>query len=309
MEKVVVTGGAGFIGSHLSEKLVSQGFHVIIVDDLSTGRLSNIADLLSEDKAELIQGNITDLPLLQKTLRGTKYVFHHAAIASVPQSVDDPLKTNEVNIKGTLNVLIAARENGVKKVILASSSAVYGDAGASAQREDMLPDPLSPYALTKLAGEYYCNIFRQVYGLPTACLRYFNVYGSRQNPHSQYANVIPAFVAKLSQNLPPIIYGDGEQSRDFVFIEDVVRANVLVAEGNTEGIYNIGSGTRITVNRLAEIIIGLMEKDLQPIHDKPRPGDARHTLADITRAKSIDCGPKWTIEEGLRKTVSFYRQD
>ena len=306
MEKAVVTGGAGFIGSHLAEELVSRGYYVIILDDLSTGKLANIANLLKKDNAEFIEGSITELSCLQKTFQGAKYVFHHAAIASVPHSVEDPLTTNEVNIKGTLNVLMAAGENGVKKVIFASSSAVYGEADTSALREDTLPNPLSPYALTKLAGEYYCSIFHRVYALPTVCLRYFNVYGTRQDPHSQYANVIPAFISRLSQNLPPIIYGDGEQSRDLIYIEDVVRANILVAQNSAEGIYNIGSGTSITMNQLAKVILSLMKKNLQPIHDKPRPGDPRHTLADISRARSISCEPKWTLEEGLRKTIPSY---
>ncbi len=306
MEKVVVTGGAGFIGSHLAEELVSRGYYVIILDDLSTGKLANIADLLKKDNTEFIEGSITELPCLQKAFQGAKYVFHHAAIASVPRSVEDPLTTNEVNIKGTLNVLMAAGENGVEKAIFASSSAVYGEADTSALREDLLPNPLSPYALTKLAGEYYCSIFHRVYALPTVCLRYFNVYGTRQDPHSQYANVIPAFISRLSQNLPPIIYGDGEQSRDLIYIEDVVRANILVAQNSTEGIYNIGSGTSITMNQLAKVILSLMKKNLQPIHDKSRPGDPRHTLADISKARNIGCEPKWTLEEGLRKTIPSY---
>ena len=303
MDKVVVTGGAGFIGSHLAKELVRLGYKVFIIDDLSTGKLENIEDLLKENSVDFVQGSITDLPLLQNLFKDAKYVFHQAALARVPRSIEDPLTTNEVNIKGTLNVLLAARDNGVRKVIYASSSSVYGDTPTLPQKEDMPPNPLSPYALTKLAGEYYCNIFRQIYGLSTVSLRYFNVYGPRQDPHSQYATVIPAFIGRISQNLPPVIYGDGEQSRDFTYIEDVVRANILAAENDAEGVYNIGNGKNTTINRLADIILKLMKKDLKPIHDKPRPGDPRHTLADISKAKNFGYLPKWTLEDGLKEII------
>ncbi len=308
MKKAVVTGGAGFIGSHLAEELAKQVQYVIILDDLSTGRLENIKELLTKANVEFIQGSITDLSLLQKLFQGVECVFHQAALARVPRSIEDPLTTNEVNIKGTLNVLLAARENRVRKVIYASSSSVYGDTPTLPQREDIPSNPLSPYALTKLAGEYYCNIFRQIYGLSTVCLRYFNVYGLRQDPSSQYATVIPAFIGRISQNLPPIIFGDGEQSRDFTFIEDVVRANILAVKDNTEGIYNIGSSKSVTINRLAEIILKLMQKNLKLIHDKPRAGDLRHTLADIFKAKSFGYTPRWTLEEGLRIIINEFKQ-
>lgn len=306
MKKVIVTGGAGFIGSHLVEELVRQGYHVTILDDLSTGKLENIEELLRKDNLEFVQGSITDLSLLQKLFQAIKYVFHQGALARVLRGIEDPLATNEINIRGTLNVLMAAKENKVRKVIYASSSSIYGDTVSLPQREDMLPNPLSPYALSKLAGEYYCSIFRQIYGLSTVCLRYFNVYGPRQDPHSQYATVIPAFIGRISQNLPPVIFGDGEQSRDFTFIQDVVRANILAAENDAEGIYNIGSGRNITINRLAEIILNLIQKDLKPIHRQPRPGDPRHTLADISRAKSFGYEPKWKLEEGLEMVVSSF---
>jgi len=303
MKKVVVTGGAGFIGSHLAEELAGRGYHVIILDDLSTGRMKNIENLLKKENAEFIQGSITDLPLLRKLFQNVEYVFHQAALSSVPRSMEDPLTTNEVNIKGTLNVLMAARENRVRKVVYAASSSVYGDALALPQKEDMPPNPLSPYALTKLVGEYYCRIFHQLYSLPTVCLRYFNVYGSRQDPRSQYAAAVPAFAERVSRNLPPIIFGDGEQSRDFTFIQDVVRANILAAVNDAEGVYNIGSGKSVTINQLAKAILNLMQKDLRPIHEEPRPGDPRHTLADISKARSFDYEPKWTLEDGLRETI------
>ncbi len=310
MKKVVVTGGAGFIGSHLAEDLVNRDYHVLIIDDLSTGRLENIAHLieLKKNKLEFVHGDITDLKLLQKLFRGVDYVFHEAALARVPRSIEDPLSTNEVNVKGTLNVLLAARDNGVKKLIYASSSSVYGNALSLPQREEMIPDPLSPYALTKLAGEYYCNIFHEIYGLPTVSLRYFNVYGPRQDPKSQYATAITAFIGRISQNLPPIIYGDGEQSRDFTFIADVVQANVLAVGKEARGVYNIGSSQDATINQVAKAILKLMKKDLKPVYEKPRPGDPRQTLADISKAKSFGYEPRWTLENGLKKTVEGFVQ-
>lgn len=306
MKKTVVTGGAGFIGSYLAEALARESYQVVILDDLSTGKWENINHLLHKDNVEFVTGSVTDLPLLNKVFQDVTYVFHQAALARVPRSIEDPLTTNEVNIRGTLNVLLAARENGAKKVIYASSSSVYGDTSSLPQKEDMPPNPLSPYALTKLAGEYYCHIFRQIYGLPTVCLRYFNVYGARQDPHSQYASVIPAFIGRVCQDLPPIIFGDGEQSRDFTFVGDVTRANILAAESDAEGIYNIGSGRSMTINKIAETIVSLMGKSLRPIHDRPRPGDPRHTLADISRARTFGYEPKQTLESGLRKTIEEF---
>jgi len=304
MKKVVVTGGAGFIGSHLTEELAVQGYAVVVLDDFSTASDENIASLRQKENVELVQGSITDLPRLQKLFEGIDYVFHQAAMARVPRSIEDPLTVNQVNITGTLNVLLAARDNSVKKVVFASSSSVYGDTSVLPQREDLIANPLSPYALTKLAGEYYCTIFRQIYGLATVCLRYFNVYGPGQSPHSQYAMVIPAFIDHVARNLPPVIHGDGEQSRDFTFIQDVVHANILAAKSTAEGIYNIGSGRSITINQLAEKIIKLMQKDLRPIHEKGRLGDVKHALADITKAKSFGYEPEWSLENGLKETIT-----
>lgn len=306
-KRVAITGGAGFIGSNLADELATSN-SVVIIDDLSTGRKENIKELLKKDNVRFIQGSITDLALLQKLFQGVDYVFHQAALTRVPRSIEDPLTTNEVNIKGTLNVLLAARENRVRKVIYASSSSIYGGAPSLPQREDMPPNPLSPYALTKLAGEYYCNIFRQIYGISTVCLRYFNVYGSRQDPYSQYATAITAFIGRISRNLPPTIFGDGEQSRDFTFVEDVVQANILAAENNAEGAYNIGGGKDITINRLAEIILNLMQKDLKPIHEKPRLGDPRHTLADISKARGFGYQPRWTLDNGIKRTIKEFGQ-
>lgn len=318
MKRVVVTGGAGFIGSHLAEKLARQRYYVIILDDLSTGKMENIRTLIgsrhvsscgselievNQKNVAFIQGNITDITLLQELFQGVHCVFHHAALARALRSIDDPLITNEVNIKGTLNVLIAARDNGVRKVIYASSSSVYGNTTVLPQVEDMTPNPLSPYALTKLAGEYYCDIFRQIYGLSTICLRYFSVYGSRQDPNSRYAQVCPAFIERLSQNRPPIVFGDGEQSRDFTFIADIVRANILAMESDAEGIYNIGSGRSVTINQLVETLLNLMQIEVKPIYNKPRPGDPRHTLADISKARAFGYEPEWTLSRGLAEVI------
>jgi len=334
----VVTGGAGFIGSHLAEALLEQGWHVTIVDDLSTGRLENIAGLLpptshhpsvgsrqsavnsqestvnSRQSAvpppdhrlstiDFVEGSVTDLSLLQDVFRGAECVFHQAALARVPRSIEDPLTTNDVNIRGTLNVLWAAKQGGVRKVVYASSSSVYGNTLTLPQREEMPPNPLSPYALTKLAGEHYCSIFRQIYGLPTVCLRYFNVYGPRQDPESQYATAVAAFIGRLSQDLPPIIYGDGEQTRDFTFVRDVVDANILALRNGVEGVYNIGAGRNVSINQLAETIIGLMGKNFKAVHEPPRPGDPRHTLADVSKAKTFGYEPKYDLKTGLGEVI------
>jgi len=303
MKKVIVTGGAGFIGSHLTELLLSRGYHVIIIDDLSTGRKENIADLIKKDNVRFIQGSILDLHLLQESFHGLDFVFHQAALSSVPRSVADPLSTNKVNITGTLNVLLAARDNNVKKVIYASSSSVYGNTPTLPKREDMVSNPQSPYALTKLVGEYYCYIFHQIYDLPTICLRYFNVYGPRQDSDSQYAAVIPTSITRLSQDKPPIIYGDGEQTRDFTFVKDVIQANIIGAESDACGVFNIGRGENITINDLAKTITRIMGKDLQSEYQPPRPGDVKHSLADISRARAIGYEPQYSLDKGLRETI------
>ena len=300
IEKVLITGGAGFIGSHLAERL-SGDYHVTILDDLSTGKMENIASLLEKQTVEFIRGNVTDLALLKEACRGVKYVFHEAALAQVSLSIKDPLFTNETNVTGTLNVLLAAKDNRVAKVIYAASSSAYGNPASNPQREDMLPSPLSPYAASKLAGEYYCSIFSEVMGLPTVCLRYFNVYGHRQDPHSQYATAIISFLQRLKRGLPPVIYGDGEQTRDFVFVEDVVNANLLAARSNTTGVFNIGSGKITTINMLAELVIALSGKELEPLYKSARLGDPLSSLADISRAKGFGYAPQWSLEQGLEK--------
>lgn len=309
MKKVVVTGGAGFIGSHLVEELVGRGYRIIILDDLSTGKVENIKDLLDVEKAEFIKGSIANLPLLRELFRGVDHVFHQAALPSVPRSIENPQASHEVNVSGTLNVLLAARESSVKKVIYASSSSVYGDIPTLPKREDMVPHPLSPYAVTKLTGEYYSQVFHQVYGLPTVCLRYFNVYGPRQDPNSQYAAVIPSFIKRALESNPPIIFGDGEQTRDFTFVKDAVEASILAAESDACGLFNIAQGESITINKLARLVISIVGKKMEPVHQEPRPGDIRHSLADISRARAFGYEPRYSLEKGLRETIRSFQHE
>ena len=303
VKKAVVTGGAGFIGSHLAEELARRSYQVIIIDDLSTGKMENTEQLLKNGSVEFVRGSITDLSLLQKVFQGAGYIFHQAAVPSVPRSIENPLTSNEANVTGTLNVLLAARDNGVSKVVYASSSSVYGDTPTLPKSEDMLPNPQSPYAVSKLTGEYYCRVFQEVYQLPTVCLRYFNVYGPRQDPNSQYAAVIPRFISRVSQGNPPIIFGDGEQTRDFTFIKDVVEANILAVESDVTGIFNIGKGENISLNRLAELVIRLLGGNVKPVYEESRPGDIRHSVAAISRAGRFGYAPKWSLEEGLKEII------
>ncbi len=313
---MVVTGGAGFIGSNLAQELARRACQVTILDDMSTGRLENIADLINStnsitqqtqqtQRVKFVQGSITELALLQEVFQGADLIFHLAAIPSVPRSIADPQACHAANITGTLNVLLAARDNGIKKVVYASSSSVYGDTPSLPKREDMPPNPQSPYAVSKLAGEYYCCVFQQVYGLPTVCLRYFNVYGPRQDPNSQYAAVIPRFIKRISEGNPPVIFGDGKQTRDFTYITDVVEASILAAESSATGIFNIGKGERTTINQLAELTVRLMGGNVEPIHEEPRPGDVRHSLADISKARGFHYDPKHDLEQGLEETIAI----
>ncbi|MBA7684639.1 UDP-N-acetylglucosamine 4-epimerase [subsurface metagenome] len=309
-KKAVVTGGAGFIGSHLAELLANRGYYVIILDDLSIGKMANVEPLLKKANVEFIQSSIIDLQLLQQLFQGVDYIFHQAAIPSVPRSIENPEASHNVNVTGTLNVLLAARDNNIRKVVYASSSSVYGDTPELPKTEDMATNPLSPYAVTKLAGEHYCRVFHQVYGLPTACLRYFNVYGPRQDPESQYAAVIPKFITSVINGQGPIIFGDGEQSRDFTYIKDVIEANILAAESDVTGIFNIGNGKNITINQLAKLTINLLGNySINSIHEGPRPGDIKDSLADITRAKTFGYSPKYDLEKGLYETVRSFTDE
>jgi len=306
-KRAVVTGGAGFIGSHLVEELVANGYQVAILDDLSTGKKTNIEPLLPGGRVDFVRGSVVDLPLLQGLFQNTRYVFHLAAISSVPRSLKEPRASHEVNATGTLNVLLASRDNNVSKVIYASSSAVYGDTPTLPQKEDMVPRPLSPYAAAKLAGEHYCAVFQEVYGLPTVCLRYFNVYGPRQDPDSQYAAVVPRFIKRCYEGNPPIVFGDGEQTRDFTFVRDAVMANIRLAESDARGVFNISRGECVTINLLAKLIAGLVGTRIEPIYQEARVGDIKHSLADITKARAFGYEPQYNLEQGLRETIAHRR--
>jgi nucleoside-diphosphate-sugar epimerase len=306
----LVTGGAGFIGSHLAERLVQEGRRVRIIDNLTTGKRENIELFLPG--VEFIPGDIRDLELVRRAMDGVDYVLHQAAIPSVPRSVMDPLATNTSNVDGTLNVLFAAQEAEVKRVIYASSSSVYGDSPVLPKSEEMLPEPCSPYAVSKLAGELYCQAFYRVYGLETVALRYFNVFGSRQDPDSQYAGVVPKFVRLLLHGDPPTIFGDGEQSRDFTYVDNVVDANLLAveAEGVSGEVFNIACGERLTVNSLAAMLGDLIGAKHRPIYAPPRAGDVRHSVADVAKATTLlGYTPAVTVREGLKRTLDWFMVD
>jgi len=301
----VVTGGAGFIGSYLVESLSLAGHELTVIDDLSTGRLENIGSVSANPRVRFVQGTVLDLALLLEEFRGMDGVFHQAAFVSVPGSIQHPLQNHEVTLTGTLNVLLAARDMGVKKVVHASSAAVYGNLPGIPKSEDMPVEPLSPYAVAKYAGEQYCRVLGLLYDLPTVSLRYFNVYGARQDPRSDYAAVIPRFIANLRAGKPPVIYGDGTQTRDFVYVRDVVRANILAMETGAEGVYNIGSGKETSVNELGAILMKLLGYRGEPVHTDGMPGEVRHSVADISRARSLlGWEPAFSLEAGLSDTLA-----
>jgi len=304
----LVTGGAGFIGSHITERLVRDGHNVRVLDDFSSGKQANLDSFASD--IELIKGDIRDAGLVRKATTGVDIVFHEAALGSVPRSVADPLTTHEVNITGTLNVLIAARDAGVKRVVYASSSSVYGETPVLPKVEDMIPQPLSPYALSKLAGEQYSRVFKQVYGFEMVCLRYFNIFGPRQDPDSEYAAVIPRFAIALLSGEPPTIYGNGLQSRDFTYVENVVNANLLAAEA--EGVagqaFNVACGGRYTLLDLIATLKEMIGGNIEPIHEPSRVGDVRDSQASIEAAKrALGYEVSVGFEEGLQRTVEWYR--
>jgi len=302
-QRVLVTGGAGFIGSHIAEELSGKN-EVLVLDDLSSGKRENLTDI----KAELIVASIRDADKVREVMEGVDYVFHHAAIASVPRSVDDPVSSNQVNVCGTLRVLMEAKDAKVRKVVFASSSAVYGDSPSEMKREDDLPAPISPYAVTKLTGEMYCRNFWLNYGLPTCCLRYFNVYGPRQDPASEYAAVVPRFIEAAADGRPLVIFGDGEQTRDFAYVGDVVQANLLAAldEEHNGQSFNIARQEKVSVNDLASMVLREFGKKMEGnvVHHGERKGDIKHSLADIGRA-SRDLGyrPLFDMKRGLSLTV------
>jgi UDP-glucose 4-epimerase len=304
----VITGGAGFIGSHLAEALANRNYQIVILDDLSTGKMASIDSILAKSDVKFVPGSVTDLALLNKLFQNMDYVFHLAAITSVPRSVEAPLASHEVNITGTLNVLMAAKASKVRKLVYASSSSVYGDTPTLPKNEDMFPNPQSPYAVAKLCGEYYCRVFLQVYSLNTASLRYFNVYGPRQDPNSQYAAVIPAFIKRLSEGRSPIIFGDGEQTRDFTFVKDAVEASIMTAESDATGVFNVGTGHRTSINELAKLVATIMGSGVTAIHEKARTGDVKHSQANISKAREIGYNPRYSLEEGLKETIKGWQQ-
>lgn len=315
-EHVVVTGGAGFIGSNISRELLVQKYRVTIIDNFSTGRLQNLRGIRPDIK--LVRGDIRNLALLQKCLRGADYVLHQAALPSVPRSIRNPLASHDVNVNGTFNVLLAARDQKIKKVVLASSSSIYGNRKYYGSRqlrykkEAMKPMPLSPYAVNKLVGEEYAKVFAHIFKVPTVCLRYFNVFGPRQDPNSEYAAVIPRFILTMLNNQRPIIYGDGHQSRDFTYIENVVQANIggmlSTNAGHGETI-NIACGETTSLLQLSRGIARALKKAIKPKFEPPRLGDVRNSLADIHKAKTlIGYSPQVRFEEGLRRTVKWYQE-
>nr|HID57762.1 SDR family oxidoreductase [Desulfobacterales bacterium] len=315
MPKFLVTGGAGFIGSNLVEALLRRGDSVRLLDNFSTGKRENLAFLDVSPQVleglEILEGDMTDLSTCNEAMQGIEYVMHQAAIPSVPRSLIEPFATNRANLDGTLNLLIAARDAGVRRIIFASSSSVYGDSPVVPKVETITPVPRSPYAVQKLASEHYMRIFYELYGLETVSLRYFNVFGPRQDPHSEYAAVIPRFIRAILSGDPPTIFGDGEQSRDFTYVDNVVQGNLLAVEalGAPGKVINLACGTRLTVNRLLGILKKIMGSDIEPIYTEPRAGDVRHSHADISLARDIlNYSPEVHIEEGLRRTVEYFRK-
>ena len=309
--RILVTGGAGFIGSNLTEALLQQGHRVRILDNFSSGKRENLVFDKEYPSLEIVEGDIRDLTLCQRSMKEVEYVFHQAALASVPQSVEDPLTANAVNVEGTLNVLLAARDRGVKRLIYASSCAIYGDDPSLPKREDMVPVPLSPYALQKYIGERYGRLFYQLYGLEHISLRYFNVFGPKQDPSSIYSAVIPRFIDALVHHQSPVVYGDGEQSRDFVYVDNVVQANLLAmsAKHLYGEVINIGSGNKTSLNRLLEILKDILGSNVTPIYQESRKGDIKESLADIHKGKKVlTYESRIGMEAGLKLTVEHFKR-
>lgn len=305
----LVTGGAGFIGSNTVGRLLELGERVRVLDNFSTGKRHYLFPI--RDRVELIEGDIRYLNVVQEATQGVDYVIHMAALPSVPRSIRTPIESNDVNVSGTLNVLIAARDLGVKRVVYGASSSAYGNTEVLPKSEEMAALPLSPYAVNKFAGELYCRVFHQVYGLETVALRYFNVFGPRQDPMSQYSAVIPKFIGAALAGQAPTIFGDGEQSRDFTFVENVVEANLLAckAAGASGETINIACGQRATLNELAALIGRIVGTEAKPVYQPQRTGDVRHSLADIRKAERLlGYRPKVGLEEGLRRTVDWLRE-
>lgn len=308
MRTLLVTGGAGFIGSHVAEALVERGQRVRIFDNLSTGHLSNMDGF--RDRVEFVEGDLTDVEAVAEVVEGVDCIFHQAALASVPRSVEAPLDTNAACVTGTVTLLDAARRAGVRRLVYAASSSAYGDQAASSKRESDLPTPISPYGAAKLGGEFYCHAFTATYGFETVCIRYFNVFGPRQDPDSPYAAVIPLFIAAMLGGRRPVIYGDGLQSRDFTYVGNVVHANLLAADArNVSGrVFNAANGRSTNLLALIDVLNRLLGTDIKPTHAAPRPGDIRESMADITLARQLlGYEPLIDFEEGLRRSIEYYR--
>lgn len=304
--KYLVTGGAGFIGSNIVKKLLFLGHEVRVLDNFSTGSRENISAFQKD--IHLIEGDIRSYHIVQKAVDSVDFILHQAALPSVPRSIADPVTTNDVNVNGTLNILHAAEDAGVKRVVYASSSSVYGNSQELPKREDMTPDPLSPYAVSKLAGEKYCKVFANIYGLHTVVLRYFNVFGPQQNPESEYAAVIPKFISMILNDEQPTIFGDGEQSRDFTYVENVVAANIAATEADCPPgiVMNCAAHQRITVNQMFRSINEILGKDIRAEYTDSRPGDVKHSYADISLIKRyLEYEPKIFFKQGLKNTIEW----
>lgn len=309
MDKVLVTGGAGFIGSNIVGALVERGYYVKAYDNLVTGKLENIREFMKNENFTFVQGDILEYKKLINEMNGVDYVLHQAALPSVSRSVLDPATTDRINVGGTINVLLAAKEVGVKKVVIASSSSVYGNTSKLPKQETMLYNPLSPYAVSKVATELYAEVFSKLYDVSTVCLRYFNVYGPKQDPTGEYAAVVPKFIMSALKGEPLTIYGDGNQTRDFTFVEDVVQANILAMKSDAEGNYNIAYGKSVSIQELAEKIIKLTFSKSKIIYLDPRPGDIRHSLADISKAmRDLGYSPRYDLNSGLIKTIEWFNK-
>ncbi|MFA5792093.1 MAG: SDR family oxidoreductase [Candidatus Paceibacterota bacterium] len=306
-QRILLTGGAGFIGSHLAEEFLLKNYSVRIIDNFSTGNRNNIKNILHD--VELIEGDIRDYPTVSRAMKDIDIVVHQAALPSVPRSINDPITTNEVNVKGTLNLLWAAVEGKVNKFLFASSSSIYGNSKELLKHESICPSPLSPYAVSKLAGENYCKVFSNTYGIQTVCLRYFNVFGPRQDPNSQYSAVIPKFINILMNNKQPTIFGDGLQSRDFTFVKNIVKANLLAIENASEKnlIMNCACNRQVSLNDLVKELNQILNKNIEHVYEKERIGDVKHSFADISLAREkISYEPEVYFSEGLRRTINEF---
>lgn len=307
--KYLVTGGAGFIGSNIVKKLLENGEKVRVLDNFATGKRENLFPFRDNKDFKLYEGDLRSFHIVRNAVKGVDYILHQGALPSVPRSINDPITTNDVNISGTLNILEAAKEFGVKRVVYASSSSVYGNSEKLPKIEDMPVAPLSPYAISKYTAERYCQVYYKIYGLKTVCLRYFNVFGPNQDPSSQYSAVIPKFIKLISEGKQPIIYGDGLQSRDFTYVENNVIANIhaCTAKNAIGEVFNIACGKRFTLLQLVNTVNKIMGKDIYPIFEKERVGDVKHSLASIEKAKKfLNYLPSVDFKNGLEKTIEFF---